>query len=729
MENGEIAYESEDGGYFIWHEQKFFRRYNHKDGEPLALCSGIVDASASSHGSVVVLHSLPGVEGERFFTWFSRKTQLNDWLKLLPKEQKYRVLTQEERKNPTIDGDVMPPLPPIPTAKLPDDFVLKPFGEPEPGEAKTKKEKQGKRPTTVEPDKGVKELLAMLSPDRAHDNTQWKEVGLALFYGGDCYYGPWFSWTKKHNKKWMDQCSTQWDQFEGEEEKFTLNSLFYWAKDDDPTSFRDWSDNKHTYDPYDEYYLDDYFREVQNVWFPHVSTMWGFVFSRLRRIVRVFELSTVFIKTKTDPYKRFKSTEIASVNNLRQYSYATDTSTKRVGILSLIFNSFFDVDMLHCIPYYRWQEDPVRAKYGNKVLNTFYGFPVSLVDRVDMELVEPCLSHIRVVLANNNEDLIRWIMSWFAAIIQHPHRKTSKSLLLYGDEGAGKSKFLQRMGKRIFGRRYCAKTSGMSKITQRFNSAIDCKVFVVVDEIGVQTLAAWNKVAETIKALVTESTLQVEKKFHETEEVKNFSNYAFTTNYNNCFKVDPKNRRYQIVEVNNCFIGDTGYFDRLYKPMKIPAVINHIFTFFYNYKEYDVDAVITKLVTTSIGELMKQTSYQDNVLFTKALQDGEFVMDTSCIDDKDGRICFVVPKLYEGYKAWHVANCIGLYKSLSEFAKDLCKLGVFVRNEGGTNNNRKKFGGVNRQIVFLGPNAGDLSFVEDQYVRTVAEVMTLRGLR
>lgn len=79
------------------------------------------------------------------------------------------------------------------------------------------------------------------------------------------------------------------------------------------------------------------------------------------------------------------------------------------------------------------------------------------------------------------------MLSWLAHIIKKPCVLTKRMLILYSDkQQIGKGIIAEWLITQIFGMDVAGKTEDLDKVTGRFNSFIDRKVFTVLDDASSQ---------------------------------------------------------------------------------------------------------------------------------------------------------------------------------------------------------------------------------------------------
>ena len=99
--------------------------------------------------------------------------------------------------------------------------------------AKTNEEAIGVRAKTH-----VAKLVSMLSVKRATDYYTWMCVGWCLHNLSDEFLPLWIEFSKKSPRKFdKGDCETRWLKMDAFQHKFTMSSLYYWAKEDSPKEY------------------------------------------------------------------------------------------------------------------------------------------------------------------------------------------------------------------------------------------------------------------------------------------------------------------------------------------------------------------------------------------------------------------------------------------------------------------------------------------------------------
>ena len=153
-------------------------------------------------------------------------------------------------------------------------------------------------------------------------------------------------------------------------------------------------------------------------------------------------------------------------------------------------------------------------------------------------------NHIRDVICSGNDEHFQYVIRWMAYGVQHPDRPIGVAIALRGEEGAGKG-FLWRNYGKLHGNHFKHVAQG-EHLTGRFNAALAEATAVFLDE------ALWagdRKGEQILKALVTEDTFQLERKFCDPIPVKNRLRIMIASNNQWIVPVGTRGRRYCVLDV------------------------------------------------------------------------------------------------------------------------------------------------------------------------------------
>ncbi len=213
-------------------------------------------------------------------------------------------------------------------------------------------------------------------------------------------------------------------------------------------------------------------------------------------------------------------------------------------------------------------ESPDKDKF-----NLFGGFALKPVAGD----VEPFLLHVREAICKSDENLTKYVLQFFAHLLQRPEEKPSVALLLKSTPGTGKNALVAPF-KKILGE-YELETNGEDSIIGRFNSSLANKLLVFGDEIDLRN----RKTLDRMKNLISESSLQVEFKGREMTKLPNYIRFIFATNLDQVLRADMRERRYVILEPSSEYAQNKGYFENYFDWLHHRNGAAHLMHYLLNY--------------------------------------------------------------------------------------------------------------------------------------------------
>jgi hypothetical protein len=201
--------------------------------------------------------------------------------------------------------------------------------------------------------------------------------------------------------------------------------------------------------------------------------------------------------------------------------------------------------------------------------------------------------------ASSDDNLYRYIVSWFANCVRTGDINGT-AMVLFSKQGAGKGFFIHFMSMLI---RQCntAVVTGISSMTQKHNTTIQNKRLICINELC-STREEFKSNFDKIKCFITDPTIQIEPKGVNPYEIDNIGNLVLCTNHRDSMVIEKGDRRYTILEVNECYLNNHAYFKDLADKCFNQTIINAFYTFLL-----DFDVVNTKVIinTPLRTEMMK----------------------------------------------------------------------------------------------------------------------------
>lgn len=150
------------------------------------------------------------------------------------------------------------------------------------------------------------------------------------------------------------------------------------------------------------------------------------------------------------------------------------------------------------------------------------------------------------LLADGNEDYVRYILAWMSETVKHPERPIGIALAFKGGQGVGKSTFARWFGE-LFGAHFLHLDSE-HRLLGQFNAHLHNTILVLADEAvwagGKQGLGA-------LKRMITEQTLAIERKGIDVINVKNMLHMIVASNEDWFVPTGFDNRRFAIFKVSD----------------------------------------------------------------------------------------------------------------------------------------------------------------------------------
>lgn len=171
------------------------------------------------------------------------------------------------------------------------------------------------------------------------------------------------------------------------------------------------------------------------------------------------------------------------------------------------------------------------------------------------------------ILCSRKQDVADYLLDWIAQIFQQPSRKTGVALLLKGEEGVGKNRFTDLLGAMLGADKTLNTSSPKNTLYGEFTQLREGKFLIVINEANGGDNFAANDI---IKDMITSDTFVCNAKSQNSYSIECFARFIFTTNNDNCLKVDSGSRRYQVIQVSSELKGNTEYFKALSAAMEDP---------------------------------------------------------------------------------------------------------------------------------------------------------------
>ena len=201
------------------------------------------------------------------------------------------------------------------------------------------------------------------------------------------------------------------------------------------------------------------------------------------------------------------------------------------------------------------------AEQCGSFFNLWTGFEVKPASGNSCEIF---LEHLRLNVCSGDDDLFRWLLSWFSDIFRSPEIKPGTAVALRGPKGVGKS-IVGDVIRRLIGRRHSMVIEDSNRLVGGFNSHLADKLFVQLEE----AVMAYDKKAEAaLKHLVTGADLAIEAKHADIVNMPNFMRVLITSNEDWVVRATSDERRWAVFDVDQHNQCDHGFFRRMFAQLE-----------------------------------------------------------------------------------------------------------------------------------------------------------------
>ncbi len=233
-----------------------------------------------------------------------------------------------------------------------------------------------------------------------------------------------------------------------------------------------------------------------------------------------------------------------------------------------------------------WLSDPLRREYPGGIVFEPPGVRLTpgLYNLWRGFTIEPkpgdcaLLAHIHDIVCSGNAEHARWVVGWLAWIFQRPSEKLGTALALRGVQGSGKS-VVGKMVGRLLGDTHYKAVANPADITGRFNSHIEALLLLQAEEAF---FAGSKAEASVLKNLITNDTLQIERKGVNAITLPNYTRVMVTSNSEWVVPADAGERRWTVLDVPDQKVHDFRYFKDLWRQMHEGggdrALLHHLLT-------------------------------------------------------------------------------------------------------------------------------------------------------
>ena len=208
-----------------------------------------------------------------------------------------------------------------------------------------------------------------------------------------------------------------------------------------------------------------------------------------------------------------------------------------------------------------WIKDITRREYKNinfipppgvcppTTFNLFTGFRYNQLEEeglVPDDDIQVFLDHFKIMSGSDQTDEIyKYIINFFAHLVQYPGLLPRTAILFNSPPGYGKNMMVDNFGRKIFGNKYHESTSNAERFVGKWKSIMGKFMGVYNEATSKDTFGLDGK----MKELITEPMIDFEVKCKTPITIMNFIRMFILTNKDNGVRIDPSDRRFQVIEI------------------------------------------------------------------------------------------------------------------------------------------------------------------------------------
>jgi hypothetical protein len=297
----------------------------------------------------------------------------------------------------------------------------------------------------------------------------------------------------------------------------------------------------------------------------------------------------------------------------------------------------------------------IPAVISSKVLNIWEGFSVEPQKGGSWELLE---YHLRNVICNGDVECYEYLMNWIARSLQRPDLNGQVAIVFQGEKGCGKGT-LGNFLVSLIGQ-HALQINNSQHLIGNFNAHLQNCCFLFADEV----FFAGDKQQENIlKGLITEPTINVERKGIDVETSVNRLKVLMASNNEWVVPTSSDERRYFVLEISNKYRNQSSYFTPLVREL---SNVHNKAAFLYDMLHRDISSFNVSKFPDTVA-LKQQRAHSLNTFgqyWLEVLERG-YVFQSNEPSNQDIFRCWegIVPfeLIKAGYLQWCHINKIGQF--------------------------------------------------------------------
>lgn len=187
--------------------------------------------------------------------------------------------------------------------------------------------------------------------------------------------------------------------------------------------------------------------------------------------------------------------------------------------------------------------DMVRVDPQNRMVNKFQPTSIMLNVGKAPKAVPPTINKVLTHALGGDKEIVKHFINWLATIVQTRDR-TRTAWVLHGTEGTGKGLLINNIIKPMFGSHVSLRR--MEELNEKYNHFMEGSFLVFVDEVQTKALQNEQGVMAKLRNFITEETVPIRQMYANAIEVRNYTNWIFSSNMSDPVSIKRGDRRFNV---------------------------------------------------------------------------------------------------------------------------------------------------------------------------------------
>lgn len=189
-------------------------------------------------------------------------------------------------------------------------------------------------------------------------------------------------------------------------------------------------------------------------------------------------------------------------------------------------------------------QDTVRVDPQNRQVNRFQ--PTSFMLNAGTKMPKAIPKIINKVIFHalgSDQSIMDHFINWLATVVQTRDR-TRTAWVLHGTEGTGKGVMVNKILRPMFGSHIALRR--MEELNEKYNQFMEGAFMVFVDEVQTKALQNEQGVMAKLRNFITEETTPIRAMYANAIEVRNYTNWIFSSNMPDPVSIKKGDRRFNV---------------------------------------------------------------------------------------------------------------------------------------------------------------------------------------